>query len=245
MNDIVYVVKEWPRDSIELRYSLRSLDNIPHWNVFIVWYKPRRARWVIHIPAEDKWHKFDNVINKYRIICNDDRISNDFILMHDDNFIIKQIDDIDYYIRSTLKEHKDIIFKKFWKNKYYISINWAYELFPEWDSFDVHTPIKYNKEKFKYIIDTYWNSKASKRSIYCNYYNIKWTKLISWLHDCKITKDSEISVKPSQIFLSSDNFLAYDYQFISILNTLFPRMCKYELINCNLNIKEKKKNVAI
>lgn len=226
--DVVYLLRRWPKDCIELKYSLRSLSNIQHDRVFIVWYRPRRIRKINHIQADDKWYRFDNVINKYRLICNDERISDDFILMHDDNYILNKLDTIPYYKRWTLKEHKEAIYDKFWENMYYKSINWVYEMFKKWYSFDVHTPIIYNKNKFKKIIDMYWWLVASKRSIYCNYYHIKWVK---YEHkDCKLYK-GKLDIDDKADFLSSDDNIVNEEKFINFIKQKFPNKSKYESFN--------------
>ena len=46
--------------------------------------------------------KFENVRRKYRRVCLDKRISNDFIMMNDDSYI-KPLDKIWYYIRWKLR----------------------------------------------------------------------------------------------------------------------------------------------
>jgi len=234
--DIVYVYKRWPKNWIELRYSLRSLQNIYHKNVFIVWDKPIRSKNIIHIKADDIWNKFNNVINKYKIICKDDRISDDFILMHDDNYILKSIKKVETYKRWTLKEHADIIYKKFWDNMYYKSIKAVYDMFPDWDSFDVHCPVVYNKKRFKEIIDKYWTIIWSKRSIYHNYFNIKGIQYNN--KDCKIFKNN-IDINEDWLFLSSDDSVVKDKRFIDFIDNRFPNKSEYEILNINDILKMK------
>lgn len=222
--DIVYLYKTGWGNWLELKYSLRSLVNIKHDNVYIIWDKPDWIKWVIHIPAEDKWKKFENVRNKFITICDNKDISSDFILMHDDFYFIEHIDTIEYYIRWTLKEHIDDIFNKFWESDYYKAIKLVYDKFPNWYSFDVHTPIILNKEKFKNILKLYpWDS-WSKRSLYCNHYWIQWTNL--WIKDCKVMFNDRQYKK--WVFLSSDDSIVTNTMFIKYMNNKFPNKCKYE-----------------
>ena len=225
--DIVYVYKQWWGNWQELRYSLRSLVNIPHDKVYIIGDKPDGVRWVIHIPVSDEWEKFENVIHKFKVIVGNENISDDFILMHDDFYIMEPMDIIPYYVRSSLKQHKEDIYNKFWENTYFTSINNVYKLFPEWDSFDVHCPIILNKDKFKHILDLYWNTIWSKRSIYCNYYHIEWVPYWN-ANDCKVLF-SDRQYNKWNWFLSSDDSTIRNMWFIRYMNNTFPNKCKYEI----------------
>lgn len=224
--DIVYVYKHWWGNWLELKYSLRSLDNFPHDKVYIIWDKPDWIKWVIHIEVKDDWKKFENVRKKFMTICNNNDISEDFVLMHDDFYIMQSIKEIPYYIRWTLKEHMDAIHNKFWENDYWKAINWVYEKFPEWYSFDTHTPIALNRNKFKKILQLFpWDS-WSKRSLYCNYYWIKWTR---WdTKDCKVYLQDRKYIK-RKWFLSSDDTSVKNMSFIRFMNQRFPSKCKYEI----------------
>lgn len=226
--DVVYVYKRGPRNGIELRYSLRSLKNIEHDRVFIVWDKPDRTKNVIHIPVEDTpGDKYWNVRKKINVIVRDDRISDNFIFMHDDHYILKPIKELKYYKRAKLKDHYEKIYKKLGDNKYTQAIKEVYDMFPEWYSFDVHTPIIFNKIKMRQIMVTYWDTQWSKRSIYCNYFNIKWHKLESRKDDIKIFND-RYHISDTQLFLSTDNHIMYNQYITQLLNKLFPEQSQYE-----------------
>lgn len=225
--DIVYVLRKWPMNSIELLYSLRSLENIEHWKVFIVWYRPNWIRNVIHIPAEDNlWSKYKNVMNKYNIICNDDRISDDFIFMNDDIYIIEKTEDLPYYTKWTLKAHLDYITGTVWNTKYYEVIDKVYNIFPEWYSFNVHCPIVYNKEKLKDLIEVYIDDEISIRSLYWNTYIKEHIPFWEWeISDCKI-KDGYDWIDNK--FLSSNDISAKSNEFIGKLQGKFPNESIYE-----------------
>jgi hypothetical protein len=88
--DVVYILREWYSDCLELRYSLRSLENIEHWKVFFIWWCPWWAKNIVHIKAADPYQvKSLNALHKIKIACSDERISDDFILMNDDFYITR------------------------------------------------------------------------------------------------------------------------------------------------------------
>lgn len=92
--DIVYLLKDTLKNE-ELVYSLRGLENIPHDNVFLVGGCPseiNKSR-VIHFQVKQTSNKYRNTTNGLKLICQDPRLSEEFILMNDDFFILKPIKD--------------------------------------------------------------------------------------------------------------------------------------------------------
>jgi hypothetical protein len=89
--DVVYIVR--PGENEELRYSLRSLANLPHGDVWVAgaapdWYKGNL------LPVKQSATKYENARNNLRALCDDDRISDTVVLMNDDFFIVKPITDL-------------------------------------------------------------------------------------------------------------------------------------------------------
>jgi hypothetical protein len=103
------------------------------------------------------------------------------------------------------------------------------KIFPDWYSYDVHTPIVFNKEKLKYIMDQYWDSKWSKRSIYCNYYKETPVKLSKKYLDCKIVDWDFIKAMRWLSFFSTSDQMVFDIRFMKHLHSMFPKPSKYEL----------------
>lgn len=226
--DIVYVYRKWPKDWIELRYSLRSLVNMEYGKVFIVWQLPDRIQNVELLDAQDKSHsKYENVINKLKLICKDKRISDDFILMNDDIYAIKPVSSIPYYTKWTLKNHMQYILSKHWITNYYDIIQKVYELFPEWMSFNVHCPIVYNKKKLKKLLDKYWDEEISIRSLYWNMYNVEYKEF--WnndVNDCKVFANTEMEYNKE--FLSSNDDAIRNKKFTTFIDWLFQEKSIYE-----------------
>jgi len=86
--DIVYLCR--PGRNEELRYSLRSLVNVPHENVWVVggrpsWYTGRFER----VPPKPNKYEHGRA-NLARIVANPD-ISERFILFNDDFFVVRRV----------------------------------------------------------------------------------------------------------------------------------------------------------
>ena len=92
--DIVYLLKDTSKNE-ELVYSLRSLVNLPHDKVYLVGGCPleiNKER-VTHIPTRQTNDKYKNTTTSIEVAARDPRISEDFILMNDDFFILQPIKD--------------------------------------------------------------------------------------------------------------------------------------------------------
>lgn len=90
--DIVYLTKECKVNE-ELTYSLRSLVNLPHDKVFLVGGCPTNIdkTKITHIPTLQGNNKFHNTTKSIQIVCYNESLSENFILMNDDFFILKPI----------------------------------------------------------------------------------------------------------------------------------------------------------
>lgn len=101
--DIVYFVRPSNYND-ELKYSLRSLKNIPHGNVFMAGYMPGWTKNVKHIKAyHTPGSSNSNTNRQLEAIANDNRVSEDFILMNDDFFIMSYMDEIPRLNRGPIE----------------------------------------------------------------------------------------------------------------------------------------------
>lgn len=172
--DIVYTVYCGLCDNCdELRYSLRSLKNVPHRKVFVIGSKPqwltKNVEYRHIIQVEDS---FSNVNKLLTTACMDKEISEDFIWFNDDFYVIKKIKDIPYYYDKTLSDRvKDIAGSDYAKGLEKASQSLT-EAHAGTLNFELHTPIVFNKEKLLKVLEKYPNTPA-RRSYYCNLNNIK------------------------------------------------------------------------
>lgn len=213
--DVVYPFKSNGVDNKELLYSFRSLKNIPHKDVVIIGEMPEWIiKWNVRFIHHDdhKLSKYLNVIDKYRVICDDESISEEFILMNDDIYILNPIDDIPYYSKGTMEEHLSYIYRKHWKSSYYEILKRVSDKYPDGYSYNTHTPIIYNKKKLKKILDMIWDSKVSIKSMYGNYY---WLKPVLfrkkyWTDDCKLYNSNiskELNIENQDFMSSCDHII--------------------------------------
>lgn len=179
--DIVYVAKNSPANE-ELRYSLRSLQNIPHRKVFIVGGCPMfiNKRTVKHIPVAQKLgNKWLNTSSLLKVIVNNQEISDNFILFNDDFFVWNEIDKLPYYHDRTLSSRIMDFAKISWyttMNGYCSRLKGASRALKfnkkKVLNFELHLPIILNKSKLSQIFKEY-PSIGAKRSLYCNHYEVE------------------------------------------------------------------------
>lgn len=101
--DVVYVVR--PGDyNQELRYSLRSLQHLPHGRVWIAGYRPSWVTGVNYIPVPQLQSKYRNSTANLRAALEHPSVSDRFVFMHDDMFIMQPIDEVPVLHRGTLRE---------------------------------------------------------------------------------------------------------------------------------------------
>lgn len=180
--DIVYVYKRGENDD-ELRYSLRSLKNIPHGTVFISGDCPGWAKNIVHIPSQDySWAVRGNPWldqeAKWRaaVECND--VSENFLAFNDDFFIMKPLSHMPNIHRGRLKHSGGESFPQAYRqmldrtSKYLTSVVTSTPI-----NYEVHAPMLMNKHK-RLIISVYLEENMRKgtiyamRSIYGNVFNI-------------------------------------------------------------------------
>lgn len=191
--DIVYVFKGDPEnDSEELRYSLRSLKNIEHDKVFLVGEKPNWVKNIIHIDVPQDRSKNENVKRNLRTAVNDDRISEQFLLMNDDFFIMKKVKaDNVYnmgYMRKVIKNYD----KRYPEGTDYIdNMKRLYDRlismgFKKPVSYELHVPIVINKNLAKRLFASVGDGRLYQfRSFYGNFSGIKGKRI----KDVKVFKE--------------------------------------------------------
>lgn len=177
MMDVVYMLKvDLENDTEELRYSLRSLQHIPHGRVFIVGEKPEWVTNITHIPVAQNLTKVENVQKNMRVAAESPEISEDFILMNDDFFFMKKLDALPAMNFGRMADVIDMYGRRYPDGSDYISnMKELYVLLREMGyadpiSYELHTPMIFNKQKLlRMIMDTQGRFYQA-RSYYGNLY---------------------------------------------------------------------------
>lgn len=185
--DVVYPVQPTRDGNNELRYSLRSLRNMPHRNVhifsdYIPWLNEHTVK---RHPSSDRPDKkrFANVNTTLLRACDDPNISDPFVFMNDDFFVMKPIKTIPYYVNGTLQQHFDYLHKTYRGSKYMHDILETQSELKRLGlgtlDFEVHAPIIFYKDELRKILKAYPNA-ACRRSIYGNAMKVDWEQAIDF-----------------------------------------------------------------
>lgn len=177
--DVVYLVKNDPEnDSNELRYSLRSLKNIPHDNVFIVGEKPEWVKNVTYIPVHQTAYKARNVTMNLRAAVMCDAISDEFILMNDDFFIMKQMPSIPPLYFGRMQDVIAQYEKRYPEGTEYIAtMKKLNEVliakgFEDPLNYELHVPMVLKRSNMQILYDKEPGTYYQLRSYYGNYFSI-------------------------------------------------------------------------
>lgn len=236
--DVVYVLgsgSKWQDN--ELRYSLRSLQYVPHRNVVIVGERPEWLQNIIHIKVDDTFAavhggKFKNVIRKTIAACKDARVSDSFVLMNDDFFFLDYVNEIKPFSNGYLHEMIETYHDP--KSQYYNMLLRTSRLLKQHDidrpiSYAVHYPIVYEKTKFLQMTEVIdWLEKAySWRTIYGNLFKIGDVGRL----DPKVSTAEGFEAFNVKDFLSISDNLALDPKFQEWIAGRFPEPSNYEKVN--------------
>ena len=209
----------------ELRYSLRSLKFVKDkGRVFITGECPSFVQNVIHTPEKDigcrtinHWWKV-----KQTILSTD--ISENFILMYDDIFFIKEVElsNYPYYNRGLIKDHKT------GTATYIQNLKEAEKVLTKMNKptvdYTLHIPCIYNRKNFLEM-DFYedYIHKSIAPSVRCMYGNL-FHKDMPFREDLKIRNKSD-KIGDVDCFSTADNTFK---DVLPMLKELFPDRCEYE-----------------
>ena len=168
--DVVYVCREGENE--ELRYSLRSLKNFDHDNVWVVggapdWYTGKRLQ------VKQRKNKYENVKTNFEAIANSPDISDSFLLMNDDFFIVEPVTEIPYMYSRPFREFLDHY--RSWAHNN-LRVNIMSEVLDTLTilgisnplDYELHVPMVFEKAKFREAL----RHGVAIRSLYGNIYQV-------------------------------------------------------------------------
>jgi hypothetical protein len=223
--DCVYICR--PGDNEELRYSIRSVvKNLPHDNLWLVGYKPS---WYVgnFIPVSNTTTKFENIRLAIKAAAEHNEISDDFILMNDDFFVIKPASP-DVVLHGGLLTDKISRYRSMLETGRYITLlENTYKFLIKSGiknplDYDIHTPMVFNKSNLLKII----NRRHFPRSLYGNIFKVggKFT------NDVKVYPDNSLlkyDIQQDSPYISTQDD-SFDNLFNSLLKDMFSDQSKYE-----------------
>lgn len=218
--DYVYICRQGENE--ELRYSLRSLvKNAPDGRVWIVGNKPS---WYAgdFLAVKDVAGKFENIRTALLAIANHDEISEDFILMNDDFFIINKINNIPTIHGGLLADKIEEYEKMNGSPQYLQILSDAHKYLINHGiknplDYDIHVPMIMNRKNLKRIA----KKTLAPRSVYGNMYSIGGDRC----EDVKVYPNSSNLVDRSYDFKNNPS------DFLSSDDKSFPRIHRVILRN--------------
>lgn len=231
---LLYPYKSTKSDE-ELRYSLRSVcKNLPHTNVLIVGQKPSWLVGVDNIRTPALSNKHLDITDKVKSALEFDAVSEDFIYMNDDMFVIKPVEHVHNFNRGTIEEVMAEIRAYGHKSGDYLNgmrrAKVVLEDFGVFEplSYELHIPMLFNKSKLQQIFDSFdeqfqkYNS-MQFRSLYGNL-ELDSSRRIQ---DVKVRSGAK-SFNRNTTYLSTDNNSFANAAVGQFIRDTFSEPCKYE-----------------
>lgn len=213
---VVITYVRTPDNGQELRYCLRSLNNISNWNgeAYVVGDSEKWLKDVKHIRCKRMYGKpYADQANKVNEACLHDGMPDNFILMMDDVYITEPTE-IGVYYRGDLSDFKGLSYyhrSKIATHKYLESNGYTTL------DYECHAPIIINKHDYLsvyvHLIKTNHGEQLQLRSLYGNINQVH-----AELFEDKKTKTSTLKDGP----ILSTQFYTYE------LNKLFPNTSRFE-----------------
>jgi hypothetical protein len=219
--DFVYICRDGENE--ELRYSIRSvLLSFPEAKVWVVGGKPK---WYSgnHVFLEQNDNKYANAVNNLKAVCDTSDISDNFILMNDDFFIIKKIETIEQFYNGLLSEKIDK-FTKITGSSMYIrklitTNNKLNKLgFTKPLDYELHVPMPMHKAGLLYILNEY--PECLWRSMYGNLFNVGGSQM----EDVKVYKNKRHAARSAQITKNSIYLSTEDTGLTIMVDNIFKEL---------------------
>lgn len=218
----------------EIMYCLRGIEkyvkNYRH--IYIIGNKPEWITGVQEYHRPDPFNHERNIYEKIKFACELPEISDRFLFMNDDHFLLSEIDAniYPYYYRLTLDEKisartRPDGYRKSMENTRSILTSDRQKYF------DIHTPIVYDKKLFLEVnAEVNWARPMGYviKSLYCNKIGIDGMEM----RDLKLKgpmKYGELrrKIQGRHVFSISDSAINKDFE--CLMSELYPNPSKYEV----------------
>jgi len=229
--DFVYICRDGENE--ELRYSIRSvLNSFPEAKVWLVGGKPE---WYSGhcVPIEQNSNKYANALKNLKSLCEHPEISDNFVLMNDDFFIIKKINSVDQFYNGLLSDKINrftqitgssmYIKKLITTNKKLIDLGIKNPI-----DYELHTPMPMNKTGLLDVIEKY--PECLWRSMFGNLYNVGGTQMDDvkiYVNKRHLARSNEIT--DNSIYMSTED-TSLNVMLDKMLRQMLPDPSIYEKI---------------
>ena len=229
--NLVYFIK----DSVynpELKYSLRSVEtNLRNISVWFVGGKPTGLVpdhcLVFNQRAKTKWANVAHTLREF-LYCKD--APEEFILMNDDFFVMKPVDNIrPAFCGSLATLGATIIVKNGFRPSAYTKrletaseALWSHNL-PTLN-FELHRPMPIKRDWMRRVYEQFGEDTPCKRSLYGNLFLEAIQPTVA--PDCKVTRDTDLV--PDSEFLSTEDSSFASGKIGKIIKDAFPNKSRYE-----------------
>jgi hypothetical protein len=229
--DFVYICRSG--DNEELRYSIRSVvENIPHNNVWLIGGKPK---WYSgpYIKYENKYgNKFMNIQDALQVAAKTSDITDDFVYMNDDFFIVHKLESMPSLRGGLLKDRIEKSYEMSPSSYYARLLERTYDyliknnITDEPLDYDTHIPMVLNKEN----LATLKQRQYSVRTIYGNVFKIE----AEPMQDVKVYNGGRFKTKSFDDFnklhlpFISSNDVSFEDVYKKVLKEMLPNPTIYE-----------------
>lgn len=226
--DIVYICRNGNNE--ELRYSIRSvIKNMPLGNIWVVGGKPD---WYCgnYIEVPQSAGKYRNARNSLQAIVESKSISENFVLMNDDFFVIKPVSHVEYFHGGPLINKIDTYEDMTPRSSYTLMLKQTHERLVKLGireplDYDIHVPMPMTKTGLSKSIkgNTLW------RSTYGNIFSVGGTEIA----DVKLYHGGPLKIKNKDYSNIDSPYLSTDDESFSILlkdtiSSMFPEPTELE-----------------
>jgi hypothetical protein len=185
------------------------------------------------VPVDQNSNKYANALKNLKSLCEHPEISNNFVLMNDDFFIIKKINSVDQFYNGLLSDKISrftqitgssmYIKKLITTNKKLIDLGIKNPI-----DYELHTPMPMNKPGLLDVIEKY--PECLWRSMFGNLYNVGGTQMDDvkiYVNKRHLARSNEIT--DSSIYMSTED-TSLKVMLDKMLRQMLPEPSIYEKI---------------
>lgn len=224
--DLLYVVGPESSGHEELRHSLRSVaKNLPHRNVWIIGSIPDWTTNVETIALTPHPEKFPNMRQSVTAGVNHPNMSESFVLMNDDMFVIEPINDLPAFHLGPSSKHLEFLASIGKDNDWTQAVTATAEWFGDPNCYECHIPLLFSRDALRAVLSAYPIDRPFHAG---EAYEAARAGSEGSLGHCVKVTNQPLAEKLGTPFLSSVDWSFKDGPVGEYVRSLFPEKCEYE-----------------